>query len=377
VAGVGAHRADVRRPRPARLLLPRELVDLARHLDPREDAARGDRAEGRVLTVGVVVVAYDSGDQLERCLDSLAGEADTIVVVDNAGSLRLERDGVELVRPGRNLGFGGGCNAGVAALSTDVVVFLNPDTVAAPGAVRRLASMLEDESVGAVQARLRLLDRPELLNSAGNVVHVSGLAWPGGYGEPAESLAERREIAYASGAAFAVRTSTFRELGGFTERLFLYQEDLELCWRLWQRGLRVVVEPGADVWHDYVLERPGRRKEYFLERNRLAVVLTAYSGRLLLLLLPVLLLVEAGIVLVAAREGWLREKAAGWAWLVRERAWLAAHRGRLQRERVVADRSLARLLTAELRPQMLAPPPGLGVLNAAVAAWWRLSRVFL
>jgi GT2 family glycosyltransferase len=257
------------------------------------------------------------------------------------------------------------------------VVFLNPDTVARPGALRAMAAALGDPEVGAVQARLRLLDRPDLLNSAGNALHVSGLAWPGGYGEPADSLAARRDIAYASGAAFAMRTATFRELGGFTEELFLYQEDLELSWRAWQRGLRVIVEPAADVLHDYVLERPGRRKEYFLERNRLVFVLTAYSARLLALAAPVLLLVELGIVVVAAKEGWLREKAAGWRWLVRERAWLRARRRLLQQERRVPDRQLARLFAPEIRLQMREPPPGLGALNRVVAAGWRLVGVFL
>jgi GT2 family glycosyltransferase len=284
---------------------------------------------------------------------------------------------VTLVEPGENLGFGGGCNRGVEHVTAEVVVFLNPDTVARPGAIHALAATLEDRGVGAVQARLRLLDRPDRLNSSGNVVHVSGLAWPGGYDEPAESLSERREIAYASGAAFAMRTETFRELGGFAEQLFLYQEDLELSWRVWQRGLRVVVEPAADVLHDYVLERPARRKEYFLERNRLVFVLTAYSARLLVLAAPVLLLVELGIVLVAAREGWLREKAAGWAWLVRERRWLARRRRTLQAERSVGDRELARLFTPEIRLQMLEAPPGLRSLNRVAAAWWRLVRVLL
>jgi GT2 family glycosyltransferase len=226
-----------------------------------------------LLSVGVVVVAYDSGDQLTRCLDAVADDADEIVVVDNAGTLELDRAGVTVVAPGRNLGFGGGCNRGVEELGTDVVVFLNPDTVAEPGALRALAAVLDDDRVGAVQARLRLLDRPDRLNSAGNVLHVSGLAWPGGYDEPADTLVARRDVAYASGAAFAMRTATFREVGGFTEELFLYQEDLELCWRLWQRGLRVVVDPAADVLHDYVLARPGRDKEYYLERNRLVFVL--------------------------------------------------------------------------------------------------------
>ena len=289
----------------------------------------------------------------------------------------LDRADVTLVEPGRNLGFGGGCNLGVEHVRSAVVVFLNPDTVAQPGALAALARALEDPAVGIVQARLRLLDRPEQLNSGGNVLHVSGLAWPGGYGEPAESLAERREIAYASGAAFAVRRTTFRELGGFTEELFLYQEDLELCWRAWQRGLRVVADPAADVLHDYVLERPSRRKEYYLERNRLLFVLTAYSRRLLVLLVPVLLATEAGVLLVALRNGWASEKVRGWAWLAANRAWVRGHRRRLQSARRVSDRDLARLFTPTLQLQVMSPPPGTGLLNAVVVAWWRLVRVFL
>jgi len=256
-------------------------------------------------------------------------------------------------------------------------VFLNPDAVAQPGAVAALARALDDPSVGVAQARLRLLDEPELLNSSGNVLHVSGLAWPGGYRERAESLTEPREIAYASGAALAIRADLFRELGGFTEELFLYQEDLELCWRARLRGLRVVVAPEADVLHDYVLERPGRRKEYYLERNRLVFVLTAYSTRLLLLLAPVLVAVELGIALVALRQGWLREKARGWAWLVRHSSWLGLTRRRTQGLRRVPDRDVSRFLSPTLDPRMLELPPGIGVLNGAVSAWWRGVRVFL
>jgi GT2 family glycosyltransferase len=333
---------------------------------------------GAVRTsIALVVVAYDSDDVIERCLDSVGDEADEIVVVDNGGTLELARPGVTVVRPGANLGFGGGCNRGVEHVSSDVVVFLNPDTVARPGALGALAAALADEGTGAVQARLRLLDRPDRLNSAGNLLHVSGFAWPGGYDEPADTLTARRDVAYASGAAFAMRAATFREIGGFTEELFLYQEDLELCWRLWQRGLRVVVDPAADVLHDYVLERPGRQKEYYLERNRLVFVLCAYSRRLLALAAPVILAVELGLVLVAAKEGWLRAKVDGWVWLVRQRRWLRAHRRRLQAERRVGDGELAHLLTPTIELPMLAPPPGLSVLNAVSGAWWRFVRVIL
>src|SRR6266516_241490 len=135
---------------------------------------------------------------------------------------------------------------------------LKPDTVARPGAVEALARRLEDKPIGIVQARLALMDRPDTLNSSGNVLHVSGLAWPGGYRDPVGTVDTVREIPYASGAALAVRAELFRELGGFTEELFLYQEDLDLCWRARLRGLRVVVDPAADVLHDYVFDRGDR-----------------------------------------------------------------------------------------------------------------------
>jgi GT2 family glycosyltransferase len=330
-----------------------------------------------VPSAAAIVVAYRSGDALTRCLDSLAGVE--VVVVDNGGG-GAEIDAAEhraTVVRSPNDGFGAACNLGARETGADVLVFLNPDTVASPGAVEALARRLEDVSIGVAQARLRLLDEPEKLNSSGNVLHVSGLAWPGGYRDAAETVDRVRDIPYASGAALAVRADLFRELGGFTEKLFLYQEDLELCWRARLRGLRIVVEPEADVLHDYLLERPGRRKEYYLERNRLIFLATAFSLRLLLLLAPVLVAAELALALLALRRGWLREKARGWAWLLRHATWLGEHRRAVQASRRVSDRDLAPLLTAVLDPRMLELPSGVGLANGVVSAWWRGVRVFL
>jgi GT2 family glycosyltransferase len=329
------------------------------------------------MSAAVIVVAFNSGDALTRCLDSLAGE--DLSVVNNGGRGPEIADAERRARVigDGNVGFGAGCNLGARETASEVLVFVNPDTVVQSGAVTALARALEQPDVGIVQARLRLLQDPERLNSSGNVVHVSGIAWPGGYGDPADALSEPTEIAYASGAAFAIRHDVFRKLGGFTEELFLYQEDLELGWRAHLHGLRVLAVPDADVLHDYVLERPGRQKEYYLERNRLIVVSSAYSARLLWLLAPVLLAVELGITLVAWRQGWLKEKTRGWVWLVRNRAWLATHRRETQALRQVNDRELVRFLTPVLDPRMLELPPGIAALNGLVSAWWRGVRVFL
>jgi GT2 family glycosyltransferase len=321
--------------------------------------------------ISAVIVAYNNGDALTRCLESLEPEGVEVVVVNNGDPLpELE---VRVVEPGSNIGFGAGCNLGAANASGDVLVFLNPDTVVAPGALAELARTLEDKTIGIAMPRLRLLDRPELLNSGGNVLHVTGLAWAGGYGEPADDIRDVRDVTYPTGAAMAIRADLFRELGGFTEELFMYQEDLELGWRARLRGLRIVVTPRADVYHDYEFGR-NPRKQYLLERNRLVFVISAYSGRMLTVLAPVLLAGELGMLALAAKEGWFRDKVAGWGWCVTHAGWLARHRRETQRLRRVRDRELAPLLTASIDPQMIELPKPVGAANRLMTWYWAIAR---
>jgi GT2 family glycosyltransferase len=300
------------------------------------------------------------------------------VIVDNGGGgpeidLAEADERVVLVRPGKNLGFAAGCNLGAERATGEALVFLNPDTVARKGAIRELAQAVADPSVGIAMARLRLLSDPELLNSDGNVVHLTGLSWVGGYGEPASRLTDPREIAYPSGAAMAIRAQTFRDLGRFTEELFMYLEDLELGWRARLHGLRVIVTPAADVLHDYHYSR-NATKEHLIERNRIVFVGSAYSWRLLLVLAPLLASAELAMLLLSLRRGWFRGKLAGWGWCVRHRRWLARHRRETQRLRRVPDRDLVRYLTPVLDPKVGELPRSIGALNGVMAAYWRLVR---
>ena len=115
------------------------------------------------MDISVVTVAYGAGPSLGRLLDSLAGEADEVVVVDNGegGEEIAEagtREGVRVVSPGENLGFAAGSNLGADEAGGDVLVFLNPDTVVAPGALDSLRRTLEDRSIGIAMARLLVTD---------------------------------------------------------------------------------------------------------------------------------------------------------------------------------------------------------------------------
>jgi GT2 family glycosyltransferase len=211
------------------------------------------------------------------------------------------------------------------------------------------------------------------LNSRGAALHISGLGWSSGHGEPAESVDGVREIAYANGSALAIRRELFESLGRFTEELFIYLEDAELSWRARLAGRRVVLEPAADVFHDYDYSR-NPTKLYYMERNRLILVLTAFQLRTILVLLPVLLAGELGMAALAARQGWFQDKVAGWRWSLSRRRWLRAHRRQTQRLRRVPDRELARYLTPVIDPQMIELPSVLRVANPLMQAYWALAR---
>jgi len=317
-------------------------------------------------------------------LRSLEEEADgsfEVVLVRN-GETGPEIDEAEklpfvrTVAPVAIVGFSEGCNLGAGSASGAVYLFLNPDTVVARGAMSELEGTLADPTIGIVMARLRLLHEPDRLNSSGNIVHISGLAWAGGYGQPVESVVELRDVPFPTGAAMALRADLFNELGRFTEKLFLYQEDLELGWRARMRGLRVVVNPKADVYHEYEFKRRPQ-KLYLLERNRLVFVLSSFSARLLVVVAPVLVAAEVALVLVAWREGWLRQKLAGWAWCVRNADWIRRHRRETQALRRTSDRELATMLTPVIDPGMLDVPALVVAMNPLMELYWSLARRLL
>ncbi|HLL68693.1 MAG TPA: glycosyltransferase family 2 protein [Micromonosporaceae bacterium] len=335
-------------------------------------------------TVTAVIVAYGAEPYLEdavRAVLASTGVRPDVVVVDNgctgdAVQRVKDHDGVRVITPAGNTGFTGGCRLGAADATTDVVVFVNSDAIVAPTALGRLAEVVCEPAVGAAMGGIRLADSPELMNSAGNPIHYLGLVWAGAFGEPAGSHAERRTVPCMSGATFAIRTALWRELDGFPLEYFAYHEDTELSLRLWQRGRTVEFVPDAVVLHHYEFAR-NPRKNYLLERNRLALVLTTYQGRTLAVLAPMLILAEGALVAASILGGWAGPKLRGYGWLWRNRAWVRARRAQLQRERTVDDAALAWLYAGKIDPANTEAPPGTSIFNAIAGPYWRMARRLL
>ena len=196
--------------------------------------------------VTVCVVAYESGEFLQPCIDALAvqGFADFEAVVADNGSpdgsverLRLPDARFSVRDMGGNLGFALANNQVAQASQAEFLVLLNPDAQPDPGWLQALVDAArvhpQAASFGSVQLRL---DDPSMLDGIGDVWHVAGLAWRAGEGWAATRTPGDGEIFSPCGAAALYRRDAFLAAGGFDARFFCYCEDLDLGHRLRAAG---------------------------------------------------------------------------------------------------------------------------------------------
>lgn len=234
----------------------------------------------------MVIPVHGNWDVTERCLESLRDRDACIrrvIVVDDASpddtAVRLQaRTDVHAVTLMTNRGFAAACNAGAAAGNSDVIFFLNNDTLVPPSAIDRLAAVLEDDpSIGAVGPRLLYADGT--IQSAGG----SLMAADGRVGRiytyldgdlPEANVAG--DYFGVSGGAFMVRRDDFTAAGRFNEAYLMGFEDVELCLELWRHGRRIRYVPDVTIVH---LEGVGRGKTVDDARNG-ALFASRWAGKL-------------------------------------------------------------------------------------------------
>jgi GT2 family glycosyltransferase len=213
---------------------------------------------GRPL-VSVVMVTYGGTQWITPAVEALAAHTDApyeLIIVDNASppdtvDLLASLPDVTVILNQRNVGFGPGANQGVLHATGEYVCILNSDAFVEPGWLPPLIEVLEhDPAAGAVVPRLLHLDGS--LQEAGGVVGCDGSTRALGDGDDAEALPYRfrRYVDYGSAACLLMRRSVFGQIGGFDPAYPLgYCEDVDLCFALYERGLRTVYEPRSRVRH--------------------------------------------------------------------------------------------------------------------------------
>ncbi|MBA3267626.1 MAG: glycosyltransferase [Acidimicrobiia bacterium] len=266
----------------------------------------------RAGVVSVVVVNYRGASDTVECLRAFEADVDwppdrlELIVVDNgsgdgsAEQIRAAAPGAVLVESPENLGFAGGCNLGVERASGEYVGLLNND--ARPD--RHWISAAVDAFAG--QPTIAAVASKVLDWEGCTIDYVDGsLAWFGmGYkrevGQPETgAYDDDTDVLFATGAAMFVRADTWREVGGFDERYFMFYEDVDLGWRLNLLGHRVRYVAGSVAYHRHhaSMRAYGSWREHFLlERNALFTLYKNYDDDRLARVLP-------GALALAVRRG--------------------------------------------------------------------------
>ena len=220
-----------------------------------------------MMQTGVVVVTYNSGDVIERCLDSCADLP--AVVVDNASAdntveLVRRRPAVRLIANTGNRGFAGAANQGVAALDTELILLMNPD-VALESSIAPLAEACSTEGVaiaggklldaaGIPQAGFTVRRFPTALTLAFEVLGVNRLLPRNPVNRRYRcldlDLDKPAEVDQPPGALLMFRREVWRRLGGFDTQFHpVWFEDVDFCARARDLGLKIQYVPAVTARH--------------------------------------------------------------------------------------------------------------------------------
>lgn len=260
--------------------------------------------------ITVVVVNYNAGDYLRRCINSLADQTltdfETIIVDNNSGdgSLNLlERQPARMtiLRETANHGFARGNNIGAKAGRGTWLVLLNPDAEAAPDWLESMMrAVRERPSHRLVASWQGAMLEPGKLDGVGDCYLAYGYAWRGGFGRDERETPEAGECFAPCGAAALYPRDKFLEAGGFDEDYFCYHEDVDLGFRMWLLGEKCQFDPSCRVVHagSAISGRTSEFSVFHGARNGFWTYMKNMPGPLLVITFPVWI---GGTIAILAR----------------------------------------------------------------------------
>jgi N-acetylglucosaminyl-diphospho-decaprenol L-rhamnosyltransferase len=220
----------------------------------------------------VIIVTHNSEQHIERCLKALAGEGQWLVIlIDNASvdsTVRRARQvgmDVRIVSNLKNVGFAAAVNQGVKMGSGEVLLLLNPDAIATPGSLEKLAQTVLKEDVGAASGKLVSPDGspeagfnirrfPSLAYMLAEVLLINRLWKTNPINRQYRCLdldySLLQEIEQPAGACLAVKRDAWESIGAFDEEFYpVWFEDVDFCHRLVSKGWKIIFCPESIFIH--------------------------------------------------------------------------------------------------------------------------------
>lgn len=242
-------------------------------------------------TYSIIIVTWNALNHLKTFLPSVT-ETNypdfEIIIANNAstdGSKEWVQDHypeIKIVTFSENLGYCGGNNRAADYASGEIIVFLNNDVSVESNWLKNLDIAFQNKQTAAAQPKLRDCSDPDFFEYAGAAGgYLDYYAYPfcrgrifGTIEKDTGQYDNPEEILWASGAALAIRKDLFFEMEKFDEDFEFHMEEIDLCWRLWNRGFKVVCEPKSVVYHlgGGSLPMGSTRKIYYNYRNNLIMM---------------------------------------------------------------------------------------------------------
>jgi len=334
--------------------------------------------------VSVIIVTHNSKPYISRCLRSLFKSRYPnfeVIVVDCASTDSTRKlignysQKLSLIPSEENLGFAAANNLGFSHAKGKYLLLLNPDTEIEANALALLVVELEDDAqIAAAQPSIFLYKQHKLLNLTGKEVHFLGFDWIRDYKK--RVLPPAGEIFSISGAGVLLRSSTLRHVGLFDPEYFMYFEDSDLSWRIRLFGKKMKYVPLARVYHDYKYLRGDSKstqdKIRYYERNRLITLLKNYEPKTIVLLFPILLMSELGMIVMSIFQGWFATKIRAEWGVLTKLGYIMKRRRDLVDLRRKSDSQLVAGFVSKLAFKNFDHPLVRNVANPIFSAYWSL-----
>lgn len=311
----------------------------------------------RAPSAEIVVLNYNGRTLLDVAFTSIFGQtyADYgVILLDNGstdGSVEFVREKwpeTRVVALAENVGVTGALNHAVEATSARYIALLNNDIELEPDWLAELVTALtEHPGAGSAAGKLLSFSRREVIDGAGDVVSWSGACYRRGQGETDRGQYNRPEAVFsASGAAALYRREAFERVGLFDEDFYAYLEDVDWGFRAQLAGFSCRYVPSAVAFHVGGATTGGDERVYLahLRRNVMLLVLKNYPAKSLLRHAHKVAAYQMMHVLVAARDGQIRDHARALRDVVRLLPSTLRKRRTIQRGRQIQPSSLETML---------------------------------
>jgi len=237
-----------------------------------------------------------------------------------------------------------------------------------------------DEKVGIAQSKIMLYGKENTINSVGNIMHFLGFGFTKGYNEKdSGQYNNAREIrGYASGCSMIIKRAVIEKIGNYDEEYYMYHDDVELGWRAKLAGYKIIFVPKSVIFHKYEFSRSVRML-YYMERNRYIAVFSFYKLPTILLILPLLIIMDLGMLAYSIVNGWFFIKLKVYGYFLQPKSWqhILKVRKNVKKVRQVSDKVIADNMVGQVEYQEIMNPILKYIVNPVFNLYWRLIRLFI